>query len=98
MAKLAKPARRSRFGEAPPDTHDVPGNLQAPETAPAKGQDEKLDGRSLRATHRTVQFATRVHPDWKRRLHEIAQKTGRMYVEVLEDALEVYEKQLAQRR
>lgn len=57
-----------------------------------------MDGRSLRATHRTVQSATRVHPDWKRRLHEIAQKTGRMHVEVLEEALEVYEKQLAQRR
>lgn len=95
MAKLAKPVRKSRFGEGPPATHDVRGNLQAPETAPAKAPDEKLDGRSLRATHRTVQFATRVHPDWKRRLHTIAAKTGLLYVEVLEEALEAYEKQLA---
>lgn len=93
MSKLKKP-RKSRFGEAPPPIDDVPGNLNAPETAPfgEVRPANKIDGRSLRAKGRTVQFATRVTPDWKSRLERLAKDSGSSYIEILEQALEGLER------
>lgn len=56
-----------------------------------QAKSEKVDGRTLQVTGRTLHFATKVHPDWKARLHQLAQRTGRMYCEVLEDALAALE-------
>lgn len=93
MSKLKKP-RKSRFGEAPPPIDDVPGNLNAPETAPfgERTPSNKADGRALRATGRTEPFATRVSPEWRSRINRISKETGLRYVEILEQALDAFER------
>jgi hypothetical protein len=50
-----------------------------------------MDGRSLRRTGRTLQFATRVTEDFDERLHKIAERDGLLLVEVLEQGLAAYE-------
>lgn len=57
-----------------------------PETTPPR-----LDGRTLRRSGRTIQFATRVSPDFDARVREIAQRDRLLLVEVLERALDAYE-------
>jgi hypothetical protein len=52
----------------------------------------RLDGRSLRKTGRTMQFATRVSWEWDERLRRIAKRDGLYLVEILELALDAYEK------
>ena len=49
------------------------------------------DGRSMRRSGRTVQFATRVSPSFDSRIREIAMRDGMLLVEVLERALDAYE-------
>jgi hypothetical protein len=61
----------------PPSEAEAPGNLKAPETAP-------VDGRSLRATGRTQQLATRVHKDFYNELKVYAATHRMKLVEVLE--------------
>ena len=57
---------------------------------------QRRDGRSLRRTNRTIQFATRVTPDFDRRIRDLAEREGLLIVEVLERALDAYEsKQLS---
>jgi len=51
----------------------------------------RLDGRSLRKSGRTLQFATRVSWEWDEKLREIAQRDGLKLVEVLERGLDAYE-------
>jgi hypothetical protein len=106
MADLSKLKRKSSLG-APPPVSEASGNLDAPETAPqaiiataplpsdSPGRREgegTRDGRSARRTGRTVQFATRVSIEFDDRLRTIAQRDGLMLVEVLERALDAYEK------
>ena len=92
--------RRSTLGE-PPTLEEASPNLNAPEVAPAApdpvsdasvAQLKKLDGRSIRRTNRTVQFATRVTPEWDARIRALAQREGVLLVEILERALDCYEK------
>ena len=64
-------------------------NLQEPEIA--RNPLERIDGRTLRRSGRTIQFATRVSPEFDARLRQIAQRDGLLLVEVLERALEAYE-------
>ena len=99
MPKLTKPRKKSRFGEKPPSDADTHGVLAAPEIAvsPPPAEPIQVDGRTLRATGRTTQFATRVHPEWKLRLHKLSQRTNLMYVEILERALDAFERELAKR-
>ena len=52
---------------------------------------ERIDGRSLRRTGRTIQFNTRVTPEFDMRLREIAQRERLTLVEVLEQALIRYD-------
>jgi hypothetical protein len=52
-----------------------------------------LDGRSARRTNRTVQFATRVTPEFDERIRQIAQRDNLLLVEVMEKALDAYEYQ-----
>ena len=106
MADLSKLKRKSSLGEPPPLT-EASANLDAPEIAPqavapsaqarrpvfqAKGENATKDGRSARRTGRTVQFATRVSLQFDERVREIAQREGLLLVEVLERALDAYEK------
>ena len=53
----------------------------------------RIDGRSMRRTNRVVQFATRVTPEFDQRVRAIAMEEGLLIVEVLEKALNVYERQ-----
>jgi hypothetical protein len=104
MADLTKLKRRSSLGAPPPPAEASP-NLDAPETAPpvrhiavvrppvsrAGEGVPRRDGRSARRSGRTLQFATRVSPEFDDRLRAIAEREGKLLVEVLEEALEAYE-------
>jgi len=50
-----------------------------------------MDGRTMRRSGRTVQFATRVSPEFDERIRQIATREGMLLVEVLECALDAYE-------
>ena len=50
-----------------------------------------MDGRTMRRSGRTVQFATRVSPEFDERIRQIAMREGLLLVEVLERALDAYE-------
>jgi hypothetical protein len=105
MADLTKLKRRNTLG-APPPPEEASPNLTAPEIAPVyprpneapalsewrrASHEGRIDGRTLRKTGRTVQFATRVSEDFDDRLRHIAQRDGMKLVEVLERALDTYE-------
>ena len=106
MADLTKLKRRNTLG-APPSPEEASRNLDAPEiapthlraitTVPPAGAPQgfegrgRIDGRSLRKTGRTVQFATRVSMEFDDRLRRLAQRDGLKLCEVLERALEAYE-------
>jgi hypothetical protein len=62
-------------------------NLTAPEQAPVR-----IDGRTLRKTGRTIQFATRVDADLDMEIRRLAQEDGLKIVEVLERAIAMYGK------
>jgi hypothetical protein len=98
MADLSKLKRRNTLGDPPP-IEEASQNLQAPEIAAEDVQPtvlsheehHRIDGRSLRKTGRTVQFATKVSLEFDEKLRRIAQRDGLLLVEVLERALEAYE-------
>jgi len=106
MADLSKLRRRSTLG-APPPPAEASNNLDAPEIAPpalppsapltrvapssAEQGRRVRDGRSARRTGRTVQFATRVTPDFDERFRKIAERDGLLHVELLERSLTAYE-------
>lgn len=103
ISKLKKISSR-RLGP-PPSIDEASKNLSAPETAPSSVVIEsssqtalaarRRDGRSMRRTGRTVNFATRVSQEFDERIREIAEQKGLMLVEVMEHALAAYEKELA---
>lgn len=74
--------KKSRLG-APPSVMETKGNISQPEVAPTDGRNKK--------TGRTYQLSTRVHPDFYFRLREIAARDRLKMVEVLEEAMELYE-------
>lgn len=100
VSKLKKlRGRRDELG-TPPTLEEASDNLTAPEVAPVAPGSERppklavtgrVDGRTTRKTNRTVQFATRVTPEWDARIRAIAQEEGVLLVEVLEKALAAYE-------
>jgi hypothetical protein len=57
----------------------------------ATPQPSRVDGRTMRRSGRTVQFATRVSPEFDERIRRIAMQEGMLLVEVLECALDAYE-------
>jgi hypothetical protein len=101
MADVSK-LKRKTLG-APPPMEEASTNLHAPEAvpvvhvAPSSEPIQRMDGRSARRTNRTLQFATRVRPEWDAELRALAQRDGLLLVEVLERALELYKKQAASR-
>lgn len=107
MADVSKLKQKSarRLG-LPPTVDEASDNLTAPEVAPvspapvavAAPQNpapRRRDGRSMRKTGRTLTFATRVSPEFDERIRDIAEQEGLMLVEVLERALEAYERELS---
>ena len=91
MADMSKLKRRTLPAPPPPD--EASPNLRAPEHAPAVhlSGHMRVDGRSLRRSNRTVQFATRVTPEFDARIRAIAERDGLLLVEVMERALEAYD-------
>lgn len=93
MADLSKLKRRT-LG-APPSIEEASANLSTPESfsvAKSGQARQRMDGRSARRTNRTLQFATRVRPEWDADLRQLAQRDGLLLVEVLERALDLYKK------
>ena len=105
MADFSKLKRRT-LG-VPPPLAEASTNLEQPEVAPVAAEltsaaehkpDASIyrrpDGRSLRRSNRVVQFATRVTPEFDQRIRTIAEREGLLIVEVLERALEAYERKM----
>ena len=63
-----------------------------------ENQPQKLDKRTLNKTGRTHQLATRVRKEFLKKLKKLARKERLKYVEVLEKALDCYEKKLNRKR
>ena len=92
-----RPAGTRRGQQKPGRTGvDAPADPRHGGESPARSRTsgyERLDGRSLRRSNRIVQFATRVTPEFDRRIREIARDERLLIVEVLERALDAYESQ-----
>jgi hypothetical protein len=69
----------------------VASRIAQPRNAPLTPPESRVDRRTLRRTGRTVQFATRVSPEFYDRVRQIARYHGLLLVEVLERALEAVE-------
>ena len=84
------PLEEARSDLDPPDDGggNTGGNASLPEADPLM----RIDGRSLRRSGRTVQFATRVSPEFDTRIRTIAKRERLLLVEVLEKALDAYER------
>ncbi len=106
-ASKLKGLRRSGLGAPPPqdeariDLAPEPPRSALPSTESAAAapqsqraavpQPGRMDGRTMRRSGRTVQFATRVSPEFDERIRQIAMREGMLLVEVLERALDAYE-------
>lgn len=94
MADVSK-LKKKPLG-VPPTMEEATQNIFSPEAVPLVGATyERVDGRSIRRTNRTLQFATRVTPEWDAELRFLAQRDQLLLVEVLERALDLYKKQYA---
>ena len=81
---------------APAAPKEEPPSATAPASKPRLESERKkayrrVDGRSLRKTGRTLQFATRITEEFDELLHKIAQRDGLKLVEVLENSVAAYE-------
>lgn len=77
---------------APPGEPAFAPAAQTPRRADAAApHSARMDGRTMRRSGRTVQFATRVSPEFDERIRQIAMREGLLLVEVLERALDTYE-------
>jgi len=105
MADFEKLKKRKRLGNPPP-LEKAGNNLSAPETAPLsptspeevvqevmKTSKREKKSRPKRETGRTEPLATRVTPEFKHRLRMISARDDLKLVEVLELALEAYERE-----
>src|SRR6478609_8576293 len=61
-------------------------------TVAGAGPMQRIDARSLRRSGRTVHFATKVTPEFDNRVRQIAAETGKMLTEILEEALQAWER------
>jgi len=76
---------------APSSTESAVAARQPRRAEAAASQPGRMDGRTMRRSGRTVQFATRVSPEFDERIRQIAMREGMLLVEVLECALDAYE-------
>ena len=82
--EVAPPSALSQEPIAP-----IPTPIAPP---PAVGEGRRnRDGRSARRTGRTIQFATRVTPEFDERFRAVAERDGLLHVELLERSLAAYE-------
>lgn len=78
---------KNRLGK-PPDPSQAGRNLAEPETAQTW-----VDGRSLRATGRTAQFATRIKPEYHKKAKLIAARDGITLAELFEKGIDAYDRE-----
>lgn len=75
----------------PPQVPEAVASIPIP-TRPAAVEGRRgRDGRSARRTGRTIQFATRVTPEFDERFRAVAERDGLLHVELLEKSLAAYE-------
>jgi predicted DNA-binding ribbon-helix-helix protein len=86
MIDVSKLKKSKRLGE-PPSAGNIKDNITQPEVI-----NLEVDGRSLKKTGRTHQLATRVTPEFYDKVRSIAARDRLKIVEVLERAIEYYEK------
>jgi hypothetical protein len=81
--------------EARTDLMPEPAAAGEPTLRPAAGtgSTQRIDARSLRRSGRTVHFATKVTPAFDNRVRQIAAETGKMLTEILEEALQAWERE-----
>jgi hypothetical protein len=91
----APPQERPRVPQASRSAsaaRPAPRQQSVPRASTGAGEGvPRRDGRSARRTGRTVQFATRVSPEFDERVRVIAEEENILLVEVLERALAAYE-------
>jgi hypothetical protein len=79
----------ARTDLVPEPASDEPTPGPSAGTAPT----QRIDARSLRRSGRTVHFATKVTPTFDNRVRQIAAETGKMLTEILEEALQAWERE-----
>jgi hypothetical protein len=90
-ASMVGRMKRSIGAPFHPDEGTGSSIADAPPTPPVPGDQHKKTKRNHRRSNRTVQFATRVTPEFNSRLRAVADRDGLSLVELLECALSVYE-------
>jgi len=83
-------AARNESAPEPPTKRPAP--VSKPDPAP--DEYERIDGRSLRKTGRTVPFSTRVSLDLDNRIRRIAAKHRMLIVEIIEQGVDLLEEKL----
>jgi hypothetical protein len=74
--------------------HEAAAEQPAPRAQASGAVDAgDLDGRTLRATHRTHQFATRIKLETHKKMKRIAARDGITLGELIEKAVDAYEKE-----
>jgi hypothetical protein len=91
MAKFPNLAKR-HFGP-PPALDETPGNLAAPEVAPAVPEAPSATRKTRKKTGRTVLFSTRVSKDFDREFRLTAERDNLLLTRLLELAFDAYRKQ-----
>ena len=72
----------------------APQPIQRPEAQPEIEDYERVDGRTLRKTGRTIPFSTRLNADTDRLIRRIAGKHGILIAEVVERGVILLQKEL----
>lgn len=75
------------------DGPPLPARHHQGRSTASAGQGRPLDGRSLRATGRTVQLNLKVSAETKARMVALAETRGQLMAEVFEDAIAALEKE-----
>jgi hypothetical protein len=95
FAELRKKTAAKRFGQPP--TESTANMVSEPEPVVDPALEipvpQRIDGRSLRRTGRTIGFSTKVTEDWDYRLKTYAGRHNLLIVQVLEKALDALERE-----
>lgn len=89
MADFSNLLKKNRLG-APPQVSEIKNNLQLPESLEAS--ENLIDKRSLRKTGRTHQLSTRVKFEFYKRVKRLALDMDITIAELLEKAIDSFEK------
>lgn len=82
---------KRRLPAPPADGNPAMDRPEAARVVAVPGNLPRLDGRSLRATGRTVQLNLKVSPEVKARFLALAESEGRLMADLFEDAVTALE-------